>query len=63
MEFSNERKADSKPLKSRTSDGLEVVLEISFQYRLVFPSVCLLFAHVERRTESDQTVLCALPIQ
>eukprot|EP00359_Climacostomum_virens_P001084 CAMPEP_0204900072 /NCGR_PEP_ID=MMETSP1397-20131031/2243_1 /ASSEMBLY_ACC=CAM_ASM_000891 /TAXON_ID=49980 /ORGANISM="Climacostomum Climacostomum virens, Strain Stock W-24" /LENGTH=226 /DNA_ID=CAMNT_0052068143 /DNA_START=223 /DNA_END=903 /DNA_ORIENTATION=+ len=34
MEFSAERGADYPPLMSRTSDGLEVELEISFQYSL-----------------------------
>jgi hypothetical protein len=35
MEFSAERGADYPPLISRTSDGLEVTLEISFQYSLM----------------------------
>lgn len=34
MEFSAERGADYPPLMSRTADGLEVELEISFQYSL-----------------------------
>jgi len=34
IEFSNDRTAVRKPIESRTSDGLEVVLEISFQYVL-----------------------------
>jgi len=33
-EFSKERNANRGPIQSRTSDGLEVVLEISFQYVL-----------------------------
>ncbi len=36
IEFSNEAKANMGPIKSRTLDGLEVQLEISFQYRLMF---------------------------
>jgi len=33
LEFSKEKTANSAPLQSRTSDGLEVILEISFQYK------------------------------
>jgi len=36
IEFSKEKKAHMGPIKSRTLDGLEVQLEISFQYRLKF---------------------------
>ena len=32
IEFSKDRNANRAPIESRTSDGLEVVLEISFQY-------------------------------
>jgi hypothetical protein len=32
IEFSKERSANQGPIQSRTLDGLEVVLEISFQY-------------------------------
>lgn len=32
IEFSKERTANQGPVQSRTADGLEVVLEISFQY-------------------------------
>jgi len=32
IEFSKERSANQGPVQSRTLDGLEVVLEISFQY-------------------------------
>jgi hypothetical protein len=32
IEFSKERHSDRPPLQSRTNDGLEVVLEVSFQY-------------------------------
>lgn len=32
IEFSKERSANQGPLQSRTADGLEVVIEISFQY-------------------------------
>jgi SPFH domain / Band 7 family len=32
IEFSKDRTATRGPIDSRTSDGLEVVLEISFQY-------------------------------
>jgi regulator of protease activity HflC (stomatin/prohibitin superfamily) len=35
IEFSNDRTAVRKPIESRTSDGLEVTLEISFQYILL----------------------------
>jgi len=34
VEFSNDRTATRKPIESRTLDGLEVTLEISFQYLL-----------------------------
>jgi hypothetical protein len=34
IEFSKERTANRAPIESRTSDGLEVTLEISFQYVL-----------------------------
>lgn len=34
MEFSNDRTANRKPIESRTSDGLEVILEVSFQFSL-----------------------------
>jgi len=34
LEFSNERNSNRKPIESRTSDGLEVIIEISFQYVL-----------------------------
>lgn len=34
IEFSKDRSANRGPIESRTSDGLEVVLEISFQYVL-----------------------------
>ena len=33
IEFSRERGADLASIQSRTSDGLEVVLEISFQFQ------------------------------
>jgi hypothetical protein len=32
IEFSKEATANQPPISSRTSDGLEVILEISFQY-------------------------------
>jgi hypothetical protein len=34
LEFSKEKNSNRGPIESRTSDGLEVVLEISFQYVL-----------------------------
>ena len=34
IEFSNQKTANKGPIQSRTSDGLEVTLEISFQYVL-----------------------------
>ena len=33
IEFSTEKGANGFPISSRTSDGLEVTLEISFQYK------------------------------
>lgn len=33
LDYSTQLGADYPPLKSRTSDGLEVILEISFQYK------------------------------
>lgn len=33
LEFAHERGADARPLQSRTKDGLEVTLEVSFQFR------------------------------
>jgi hypothetical protein len=33
LEFSGERGADLGAIQSRTSDGLEVVIELSFQYQ------------------------------
>jgi len=33
IEFSEERAANGASIKSRTLDGLEVILEISFQYK------------------------------
>lgn len=39
IEFSKEKSANSAPLKSRTSDGLEVTLEISFQYKLIYEHI------------------------
>lgn len=35
IEYSNDNGADLGPIRSRTSDGLEVILEISFQYELI----------------------------
>lgn len=34
IEFSNEKNSNRKPIESRTSDGLEVTIEISFQFAL-----------------------------
>lgn len=39
IEFSRESKAHMGPVRSRTLDGLEVQLEISFQYRLMYEKV------------------------
>lgn len=47
MEFSAERGADYPPLFSRTSDGLEVQLEISFQYSLRQDALYLLYKDYE----------------
>lgn len=35
MEFSYDKFSDGPPLYSRTSDGLEVIVEISFQYHFI----------------------------
>jgi len=43
LEFSKERTANSAPLQSRTSDGLEVILEISFQYKLTYEGIFKLY--------------------
>lgn len=43
LDYSKHEGADYPPLKSRTSDGLEVVLEISFQYKLNYESLYDLF--------------------
>jgi len=43
IEFSKERNANRGPIESRTSDGLEVVLEISFQYVLQGENLYKLF--------------------
>lgn len=43
LEFSKERTASSGPLQSRTSDGLEVILEISFQYKLNYEGIFNLY--------------------
>jgi len=39
LEYSKEKSANSGPLQSRTSDGLEVILEISFQYKLNYTGI------------------------
>jgi hypothetical protein len=36
LEFSDEKLANGPPITSRTFDGLEVTLEISFQYKLIY---------------------------
>jgi hypothetical protein len=43
IEFSKERSANRGPIESRTSDGLEVVIEISFQYVLQQDKLFALF--------------------
>ena len=35
IEFSESKKAESKPLQTRTGEGLSVVLSVSFQYQLI----------------------------
>ena len=35
IEFSENKKAESKPLQTRTGEGLSVVLSVSFQYQLI----------------------------
>lgn len=43
LEYSKDKKANSGPLQSRTSDGLEVILEISFQYKLEYSGIFNLY--------------------
>ena len=43
IEFSKERTANRGPIESRTQDGLEVVIEISFQYALQPENIYQLF--------------------
>ena len=43
IEFSKERSANRGPIESRTLDGLEVVIEISFQYSLQQENLFKLF--------------------
>lgn len=43
IQFSEEHDSRGKPLRSRTSDGLEVALEVSFQYQLSANSTYLLY--------------------
>ena len=35
IEFSDNKKAESKPLQTRTGEGLAVILSVSFQYQLI----------------------------
>ncbi|CAD8047988.1 unnamed protein product [Paramecium sonneborni] len=44
VEFSDDKSADRKMIHSRTSDGLEVVLEISFQYTYNLTQLYSLYA-------------------
>ena len=39
VEFSDDRTADRPAIYSRTSDGLEVMLEISFQFTLIVEGI------------------------
>jgi hypothetical protein len=43
IEFSKDRVANRSPIESRTSDGLEVTIEISFQYVLQHENLYKLF--------------------
>lgn len=43
IQFSNEGSSAGPPLRSRTSDGLEVALEVSFQYQINASSVYQLY--------------------
>jgi len=43
LEFSEEKGANGPPISSRTSDGLEVTLEISFQYKLIYENLYPLY--------------------
>ncbi|EGR27141.1 SPFH domain band 7 family protein [Ichthyophthirius multifiliis] len=43
LEYSNHQGADYGPIRSRTSDGLEVILEISFQYKLIYEDLFELY--------------------
>jgi regulator of protease activity HflC (stomatin/prohibitin superfamily) len=54
MEFSRDRTANRPAVESRTSDGLEVILEISFQYQLQPENLYKMF---NKYGELYQTVL------
>lgn len=59
VEFSNSRDADRAQIVSRTSDGLEVLLEISFQYSIIQDKLIELhmsFAEDFRRTMINYSV-------
>lgn len=43
LDYSKHEGADYPPLRSRTLDGLEVVLEISFQYKLMYEDLYELY--------------------
>jgi hypothetical protein len=57
IEFSNDRGADLKSLQSRTQDGLEVVIEVSFQYQIDSSKLFPLFnAYGEQYKEVFQNI-------
>jgi hypothetical protein len=57
IEFSNDRGADLKSLQSRTQDGLEVVIEVSFQYQIDSSKLFPLFnAYGEHYKEVFQNI-------
>ncbi|CAG9317718.1 unnamed protein product [Blepharisma stoltei] len=47
IDFSNDAKSDRPQIESRTSDGLEVLLEISFQYELISANLYDLYMNYE----------------
>ena len=49
LEFSKDGSADGPAIKSRTSDGLEVQIEISFQYKLNSAQLYNLFMKYEHQ--------------
>ncbi|CAD8105788.1 unnamed protein product [Paramecium primaurelia] len=44
IEFSDDKRAQSQPLKTRTAEGLTLSLHVSFQYQLIKNEIALLYA-------------------